>query len=59
MRCRYVKTIFQNKENGYCIFLYETEDTSVPEQVKSKQTGNAIRFTAIGNNLPDTDIIAE
>ena len=57
MRCRYVKTIFQNKENGYCIFLYETEDTSVPEQVKSKQTGKAIRFTAIGNNLPDTDSI--
>ena len=57
MRCRYVKTIFQNKENGYCIFLYETEDTSVPEQVKSKQTGKVIRFTAIGNNLPDTDSI--
>lgn len=57
MRCRYVKTIFQNKENGYCVFLYETEDTSVPEQVKSKQTGNAILFTAIGNNLPDTDSI--
>ena len=57
MNCRYVKTIYQNKENGYCIFLYETEDNSVPEQVKSKQTGNAIRFTAIGNNLPDTDSI--
>lgn len=57
MKCRYVKTIFQNKENGYCIFLYETEDASVPEQVKSKQTGKKIRFTAIGNNLPDTDSI--
>lgn len=57
MNCRYVKTIYQNKENGYCIFLYETEDNSVPEQVKSKQTGKSIRFTAIGNNLPDTDSI--
>ena len=57
MRCRYVKTIFQNKENGYCVFLYETEDTLVPEQVKSKQTGKTIHFTAIGNNLPDTDSI--
>lgn len=57
MKCRYVRTIYQNKETGYCIFLYETVDTSVPEQVKSKQTGKAIRFTAIGNNLPDTDSI--
>lgn len=57
MRCRYVKTIFQNKENGYCVFLYETEDTLVPEQVKSKQTGKTIHFTATGNNLPDTDSI--
>ena len=57
MVCRYVKTIFHNKENGYCIFLYETEEDSVPELVKNKQTGKAIRFTAIGNNLPDTDSI--
>ena len=55
MKCRYVRTIYQNKETGYCIFLYETEDASVPEQVKSKQTGNVICFTALGNNLPDTD----
>ena len=57
MRCRYVKTIFQNKENGYCIFLYETEDCSVPEQARSKNSGRSIRFTAIGNNLPDTDAV--
>ena len=57
MVCRYVRTIFHNKENGYCIFLYETEEDTVPEQVKSKQTGKAIRFTAIGNNLPDTNSV--
>ena len=57
MRCRYAKTIFHNKENGYCIFLYETEDTSVPEQVRCKQKGTTFRFTAIGNNLPDTDAV--
>ena len=57
MVCRYVRTIFHNKENGYCIFLYETEEDTVPEQVKSKQTGKTIRFTAIGNNLPDTDSV--
>ena len=57
MVCRYVRTIYRNEDNGYCIFLYETEDNSVPEQVKSKQTGKSIRFTAIGNNLPDTDSI--
>ena len=43
MVCRYVRTIFHNKENGYCIFLYETEEDTVPEQVKSKQTGKTIR----------------
>ena len=57
MVCRYVRTIFHNKENGYCIFLYETEDNTVPEQIKFKQAGKTYRFTAIGNNLPDTDSI--
>ena len=57
MVCRYVRTIYRNKENGYCIFLYETEEDSVPEQIKTTQKGKKIRFTAIGNNMPDTDSV--
>ena len=57
MVCRYVKTIFRNEDSGYCIFLYETEDNSVPEQIKFTQAGKIYRFTAIGYNLPDTDSV--
>lgn len=57
MVCRYVRTIYRNEDNGYCIFLFETEEDFVPEQVKNKQKGKTICFTAIGNNLPDTDSV--
>ena len=58
MKCRFVKPIFQNKENGYCIFVYHTEDDSVPVQARSQYyKGSGYQFTAIGNNLPDTDSI--
>ena len=58
MKCRFIKPIFQNKENGYCIFVYHTEDDSVPAQARSQYyKGSGYQFTAIGNNLPDTDSI--
>jgi len=51
-----VKPIFQNKENGYCIFVYHTEDVSVPAPARNKYyKGEGIEFTAVGNNLPGTD----
>ena len=34
MRCRFVKEIFHNKDNGFCIFVYHTEDGSVPEAAR-------------------------
>lgn len=37
MRCRFVKEIFHNKENGFCIFVYRTEDGSVPEAAREQQ----------------------
>ena len=56
MRCKFVKPIFQNKENGYCIFVYSTKDEGVPESARNKYyKGEDIQFTAVGNNLPDTD----
>ena len=58
MKCKFVKPIFQNKDNGYCIFVYHTEDTSVPAQARSQYyKGSGYQFTAVGNNLPDTDAI--
>ncbi len=58
MKCRFIKPIFQNKENGYCIFVYHTEDDSVPAQARSQYyKGSGYQFTAIGNNLPETDSI--
>ena len=58
MRCRFVRPLFQNKENGYCIFVYHTTDASVPVQAKSQYyKGEGTQFTAVGNNLPDTDTI--
>ncbi len=51
MRCRFVKEIFHNKDNGFCIFVYHTEDTDVPEAaktpvIKEKAPGSRQRATA-------------
>lgn len=56
MKCRFVKEIFHNKDNGYCIFVYHTESTEVPEAAKDPNyKGKGTRFTATGTGLPDTD----
>ena len=36
MRCRYVREIYRNEENGYCVFSYQTEDSSVPLAARVK-----------------------
>ena len=56
MRCRFVKEIFHNKENGFCIFVYQTEDESVPEAAKdTRYKGKGVQFTATGIGLPGTE----
>ncbi|MEZ3492937.1 SF1B family DNA helicase RecD2 [Faecalibaculum rodentium] len=56
MRCRFVKEIFHNKDNGFCIFVYHTEDGSVPEAARdARYKGEGFRFTATGTGLPETD----
>lgn len=56
MRCRFVKEIFRNKESGFCIFVYHTEDAGVPEAAKdTRYKGKGVRFTATGTGLPDTE----
>lgn len=56
MKCRFVKEIFHNKDNGFCIFVYHTEDGGVPEAAKDTHyKGEGCRFTATGTGLPETD----
>lgn len=58
MKCRFVKAIFQNKENGFCVFVYHTKDDTVPAAARNTfYKGDEIEFTAVGNNLPDTDSV--
>ena len=56
MRCRFVREIYHNKDNGFCIFVYHTESTEVPEAAKDPNyKGKGARFTATGTGLPDTE----
>ena len=59
MRCRYIRKIFQNEENGYTIAVFSTQDTSVPLSARDKfwSAKKIIAFTAIGYDLPLSDEI--
>ena len=55
MRCRYVREIFRNRDNGFCIFVYHTESADVPEAARDPHyEGKGARFTATGTGLPDS-----
>lgn len=51
MKCKFYSQIYHNSENGYCIFLFSTEDT-IPPAARKQQIKNSTLFTAIGNYLP-------
>lgn len=58
MVCRFVKQIYQNKENGFCVFIYHTSDDTVPMAARNTcHKGEDIEFTAVGKYLPDTDSV--
>ncbi len=58
MICRFAKKHFQNKENGFCVFVYHTEDGTVPAAARDGYyKGADIAFTAVGKYLPDTDSV--
>lgn len=56
MRCRYVRKIFCNEENGYTVAVFSTRDDSVPISARDKYLSGKglIGFTAIGFSLPMT-----
>ena len=57
MRCKLVRPIYQNKENGYCVFLYQTEEEIPKEAENGKEEGRtgSSRFGAVGSYLPDNN----
>ena len=56
MKCRFVKAVYQNKESGYCVFVYRTDEPGVPEEARNTYyKGKGTYFTAIGSYLPDSD----
>lgn len=52
MRCRYNSKIYQNEDNGYCIAVFWTKDTSIPIGAKNTPSGKGYCFTAVGYGLP-------
>ena len=58
MLCRFERSIFQSG-NGYCVFLYSTQDPSVPkEAIKPNYAGDGkLLFTAVGYNLVSTNVV--
>lgn len=52
MRCRFNTKVYQNVDNGYCIAVYWTKDSSLPLKARNNPSGNGYRFTAYGYGLP-------
>lgn len=53
MRCKYIRKIFQNEENGYTVALFSTLDHEVPLSARDKFWADKkiIAFTAKGYDL--------
>ena len=56
MICRYERTIYKSNE-GFCIFLYATDDQTVPMEARRNNYSKKIHFSAIGHYLPETDSV--
>lgn len=59
MICTFVKKLFENPSNGYCVALFNTNDTSVPLEARHKQSKavSGITFTGFGYKFPATNAI--
>lgn len=59
MICTFTKKLFENPSNGYCVALFQTDDTSVPPEArkKEKRPSGMITFTGFGYKIPATDAI--
>ena len=52
IECRFIKTVFEDKESGYCVVVYLTSDAKVPKEARNNETKENFTFTAVGNYLP-------
>lgn len=59
MICTFTRKLFENPSNGYCVALFQTEDTSVPPEARKKENRptSKITFTGFGYKIPATDAI--
>lgn len=59
MICTFAKKLFENPSNGYCVALFQTDDTSVPPEArkKEKRPSGMITFAGFGYKIPATDAI--
>lgn len=57
MKCRFVKTVFYNEQNGYTVAVYATKE-NLPLSVISKLQIPGYRcFTAVGSYLPRNETV--
>lgn len=52
MRVSFVKEIYKNEENGYCVFKYVAETDSLPENIREGYFSLWQEITAVGYFLP-------
>lgn len=56
MKVQVQKTIFENKDNGFCVLVFSTKDKSVPEAAVSSKSSNVMsvntEFVGVGYYLP-------
>ena len=56
MKCRFVRNIFKNDTNGYCVSCFVTSEGELPEAArKTAADGSGYLFTATGYRLPESD----
>ena len=59
MLCTLDRTIFENRDTGFCIAAFKTKDEAVPSAARNPYSrgDKLIRFTAVGYHLPNTSAI--
>lgn len=58
MKSIFLKNIYKNEANGYCVSSFASEDATMPEAARGRYIkGRGYTFTATGYQLPETDAV--
>lgn len=58
MKSIFLKNIYKNEANGYCVSSFASEDATMPEAARGRYIkGSGYTFTATGYQLPETDAV--